>query len=81
MSERHERLGYRAELLPKQQRLRVECEALRERLRIALPTHVGVEELNAENILATAIALTGSLGELAGLNRQISSLEEQLGLK
>ena len=79
MGERHEMLGKRAELKPKRQRARVECEALRDRLRLALPVDEAVDALNGENILTTAIALKNSLDELAGMNRMIGVLNEQLG--
>jgi hypothetical protein len=79
MGERHEMLGQRAELTPKRQRLTVECEALRDKLRQALPPHVPVGELNGEAILQTAIALQTSLTELAGVVRMIGVLERELG--
>jgi hypothetical protein len=79
MAERHEMLGQRAELKPQAQRLRVECEALRDRLRSALPIHEEVDSLGGENILTTAIALKTSLDELAGLNRKIDILNRELG--
>lgn len=81
MAERHEMLGQRAELKPRQQRLRVECEALRDRLRSALPAHEEVGALNGENILDTAIALKASLEELSGVSRKIKILESNLGMK
>lgn len=80
MAERHEMLGQRAELMPQRQRLRVECEALRDSLRSALPIHDEVDALNAEKILDTAIALKTSLDELAGLNRKIGILNGYLGM-
>ncbi|MDR1659321.1 MAG: hypothetical protein LBR94_03135 [Desulfovibrio sp.] len=80
MRERHEMLGERAELKPKQLRLRIECEALRDKLRTALPPHEEVDGLSGETILNTAIALQTSLDELAGLNRKITILEQQLGI-
>jgi hypothetical protein len=79
MSERHELLGQRAELMPGRQRLRVECEALRDKLRASLPVHEEVDTLDGENLLNTAIALQTNLAELAGLNRKITILNRQLG--
>jgi len=72
-------LGQRAELLPQRQRLRVECEALRDRLRGALPIHEEVDALDGGNILDTALALKNSLDELVGLNRKIEILNRELG--
>ena len=80
MTERHQMLGERADLKPKRQKLRAECEALRDRLRAALPVHNEVDALDGENILTTAIALRESLGELAGLNHKIGILERELGI-
>jgi hypothetical protein len=79
MGERHEMLGQRAELYPQRQRIRVECEALRDRLRGLLPLHEEVDALDGESILHTAIALQTSLAELAGLNRKIEILNRELG--
>jgi len=79
MAERNAMLGQRAELKPKRQRLQVECEALRDRLRLALPIHEEVDALDGENILLTAINLKSSLDELAGLNKKIDILNRQLG--
>lgn len=53
MGERHEMIGRRAELMPKRQRLAVECEALRDKMRQTLPPHVPVRELNKDAILKT----------------------------
>lgn len=80
MGERHEMLGERAELKPKRQRLRAECEALRDRLRAALPLHVEADVLDGDNILDTAIALRERLDVLAGINKKIGILEENLGI-
>ena len=80
MRERHEMLGERAELKPKQQRLQVECEALRDRLRSVLPLHEEVDALDGQNILNTAIALANSLDELSGINKKIKILENNLGM-
>jgi hypothetical protein len=80
MRERHEMLGEHAELKPKRLRLRIECEALRDKLRSALPVHEDVDTLDGETVLNTAIALQTSLAELAGLNRKFAILEQQLGL-
>ena len=79
MSERHEMLGQRAELKPACQRLTVECEALRDSLRKLLPLHEDVSVLNADKIVTTAIALQTSLGELAGVQRKIYILSQNLG--
>ena len=81
MSERHEMLGQRAALTPERQRLTVECEALRDTLRKALPLHEEVGALNGDKIATTAIALQNSLGELAGVNRKIDILSRELGEK
>jgi hypothetical protein len=80
MRERNEMLGEHAELKPKRLRLRIECEALRDKLRTALPLHEEVDSLDGEAILNTSIALQTSLAELAGLNRKITILEQQLGM-
>jgi hypothetical protein len=80
MGERHEMLGQRAEILPQRQRLLVECAVLRDNLREALPVHEDVEILNGENIINSAIILHARLTELAGLNRKIRILNEQLGM-
>jgi hypothetical protein len=80
MRERHEMLGEHADLKPKRTRLRIECEALRDVLRTALPLHEDVDTLDGETILNTAIALQTSLAELAGVNRKITILEQQLGI-
>ena len=72
-------LGQRAELKPKQQRLLVECEALRDRLRSALPDYVEVNALDGDNILNTAIVLKTSLDDLAGVNKWLDVLNEKLG--
>jgi len=72
-------LGQRAELLPQRQRLRVECEALRDRLRLALPIQDDVDALDGGNILETAIALKTNLDELSGMNRKIEILSRELG--
>jgi hypothetical protein len=77
---RSEWLGDRAELLPKRQRLEVECEALRDSLLRLLPTHTPVLALDGEKIVNTAIALNTSLGELAGIQRMIGVLEDKLGM-
>ena len=74
-------LGQRAELLPQRQRLRAECEALRDRLRLALPIHEEVDSLDGEKVLNTAIALKNSLDELSGMNRKIEILSRELGMK
>lgn len=79
MSERHELLGERAALYPDRQRLEVECEALRDKLRRALPLHEEVKNLKGEEIVNTAIALNASIVELAGINRKIDILDGQLG--
>ena len=79
MGERHEMIGQRAEMKLQRQRLQVECEALRDKLRAILPVHEDVDALSGENILNTAIALHTSLTELAGLNRKIGILNDQLG--
>ena len=79
MSERHELLGQRAALYPDRQRLVVECEALRDKLRRALPLHEEVCALQGEEIVNTAIALHSSLLELAGILRKIAILDAQLG--
>jgi hypothetical protein len=73
-------LGDRAELLPKQKRLQVECEALRDRLRSVLPVHIAVDGLDGDEILDTALAIKQSLSELAEVNRMITILERQLGM-
>jgi len=80
MRERQEMLGERAELKPKRQRLQVECEALRDRLRSALPVHEDVDALDGQNVLDTAIALASSLEELAAVNKKIKILNDNLGL-
>lgn len=77
--ERHEWIGQRAELLPKRQRLAVECEALRDKMRQTLPVHVPVRELDRTAILNTSVALCTSLEELAEVERTIISLNEILG--
>ena len=79
MGERNERIGDRAELLPKRQRLGVECEALRDKMRQTLPPHVPVRELDRIAILDTAVALCTRLEELAEIERRIISLNEILG--
>jgi hypothetical protein len=80
MRERNEMLGEHAELKPKRLRLRIECEALRDTLRAVLPLHKEVGDLAGETILNTAIALQSNLAELAGVDRMIAILEEQLGI-
>lgn len=80
MSERHELLGQRAELKPERQRLAVECEALRDKLRRHLPLHEEIGTLDAEAIARTAIALATSLGELTSIQRKIGILDKELGL-
>jgi hypothetical protein len=79
MMERHEWAGQRAELTPKWQRLNVECEALRDRLRQALPPHLPVREMDKDAILTTAVALCTSMEELAEVERTIVKLNEILG--
>jgi hypothetical protein len=79
MGERHEMIGQKAELSPQRLRLTVECEALRDKLRQALPLHEDVAALDGENILNTAIALQNSLAELGGVNRKIAILNRELG--
>ena len=73
-------LGERADLKPRRQQLRAECEALRDRLRASLPVHEEVDALDGLSILTTAIALKENLRELAGLNHKIGILERELGI-
>ncbi len=79
MSERVNNLGVRLELRQQAQRLRTEAEALRDKLRHALPIHEEADTLNGEEIINTAIALNTSLNELTGLNRKIAILTRELG--
>ena len=76
---RHEWLGERSELKLQRQRLEVNCEAVRDSLLRLLPTHEPVLALDVEKIVNTAIALSTSVGELAGIQRKIGILEEKLG--
>lgn len=79
MEERQEWLGQRAELMPRRQRLAVECEALRDKMRQTLPPHMPVRELSKDAILNTAVALCTSLEELAEVERTIIALNDILG--
>lgn len=79
MSERAENLGRRVELRRERQRLAVECEALRDSLRRALPVVEEVGGLDREKILSAALALDQSLVELAGVDKKIAILNRELG--
>lgn len=79
MSERVELLGERLGLIEKQKRQIVEVEALRDKLRQALPLHEDAESLDGEKMLNTAIALRTSIEELQAINKKIGILSRQLG--
>lgn len=79
MNERMEMLGQRADLKPKYQMLATECEALRDSLRMLLPVHEEVKQLNGDSIAIAAVALQKKLVELNGMKRKIDILTEQLG--
>lgn len=79
MSERVEHLGQRVELRQQKRRLTAEVEALRDKLRRALPAHEEAETLKGEEILDTAIALKTSLDELTAVERKIAILTRELG--
>lgn len=72
-------LGQRAELKPKRQRLRAECEALRERMRLLSVPHIDVEDLDIDALVDTVIALKSDWSELSEVKRIIGILNKELG--
>lgn len=79
MSERAETLGRRVELRQQRLRLVTECDALRDRLRRALPLEEEAGDLDRDAILQTALALHQSAEELAGVDKKLTVLNRVLG--
>lgn len=79
MSERTQYLGQRVELRQQRQRKAVDCEALRDRVRLSLPIAEEVGTLDREQFLDVAIALYERLGELQALDHKLGILNRELG--
>lgn len=79
MSERTQYMGERVDLRQKRQRVALDCEALRDQLRMTLPVTADVEDLDSEAVVNLAIVLHERLGELRAIDRKLDILNRQLG--
>lgn len=79
MSERTQYMGQRVELRQQRQRVALDCEALRDRLRLALPLAEEVSAIDREVVVNAAMALHDRLGELQGIDRKLAILNRELG--